>query len=99
MTSATIWLGVGFVGQALFSARFLVQWLVSEVRRQSVIPTVFWWFSMSGGMTLLAYAIYKQDPVFITGQAFGLVVYMRNLALIRKSGAPDAPKVPDPAHG
>jgi lipid-A-disaccharide synthase-like uncharacterized protein len=87
MTSGTIWLGVGFLGQAMFSGRFLVQWLVSEARRESVIPVAFWWFSITGGITLLAYAIWRQDPVFITGQAFGLLVYARNLMLIRRKSA------------
>jgi lipid-A-disaccharide synthase-like uncharacterized protein len=89
MTSGTIWLGVGFLGQAMFSGRFLVQWLVSEARRESVIPVAFWWFSIAGGMTLLAYAIWRQDPVFITGQAFGLLVYTRNLILIRRKSSTD----------
>ncbi len=83
MTAAVLWTGIGFLGQALFSARFLVQWLRSEIRRESVIPIAFWWFSLSGGITLLAYAIYKRDPVFILGQGFGLLVYARNLYLIR----------------
>lgn len=89
MTSNAIWLAVGFLGQALFSGRFLVQWLVSEARRESVIPVAFWWFSIAGGVTLLAYAIWRQDPVFITGQAFGLLVYARNLILIRRKAALD----------
>lgn len=85
MSSDTFWLIVGFLGQAMFSGRFLVQWMVSEMRRESVVPHVFWWFSLAGGSTLLAYAIWRQDPVFITGQAVGLLVYMRNLMLIRAS--------------
>lgn len=87
MTSSAIWLAVGFLGQAMFSGRFLVQWLVSEARRESVIPVAFWWFSIAGGVTLLAYAIWRQDPVFITGQAFGLLVYARNLMLIQRKSA------------
>lgn len=82
MGSETIWLGVGFVGQAFFSARFLVQWIVSEAQRKSVIPLAFWFFSLGGGATLLAYAIWRKDPVFIVGQAGGLVIYLRNLYLI-----------------
>ena len=92
MTSETFWLMIGFLGQALFSARFLVQWIVSEVRRESIEPYVFWWFSLGGGATLLAYAIWRQDPVFITGQAFGLVVYLRNLMLIRASARAEPAK-------
>lgn len=85
MPVEAFWLIVGFLGQALFSARFLVQWMVSEMRRESVVPYAFWWFSLGGGASLLAYAIWRQDPVFITGQAFGLLVYLRNLMLIRAS--------------
>ncbi|MFN0263734.1 lipid-A-disaccharide synthase N-terminal domain-containing protein [Tepidamorphus sp. 3E244] len=77
-----IWLAIGFVGQALFSGRFLVQWIASEKARKSIIPHAFWIFSVAGGATLLAYAIYKQDPVFITGQAAGLLIYSRNIYFI-----------------
>jgi lipid-A-disaccharide synthase-like uncharacterized protein len=76
------WLVVGFAGQLLFTSRFLVQWIASERRRQSVVPTAFWWLSLGGAALLLAYAIYRRDPVFILGQAFGFVVYTRNLVLI-----------------
>ncbi len=85
MSSETFWLTIGFLGQAMFSGRFLVQWMASEIRRESVVPHVFWWFSLGGGTTLLAYAVWRLDPVFIAGQAFGLIVYLRNLMLIRAS--------------
>ncbi len=78
-----IWIIIGFAGQALFSARFIVQWLASERVKRSIIPTAFWYFSLAGGLTLLAYALHKQDPVFIAGQGLGLIVYLRNLYLIR----------------
>ena len=78
------WLAVGFVGQALFSLRFIVQWIVSEREKRSIIPIAFWYFSLAGGLTLLAYAIHRRDPVFIVGQAAGLIVYLRNLALVRR---------------
>ena len=77
-----LWLAVGFLGQALFSMRFLVQWLQSERVGRSVIPDAFWYFSIAGGLTLLAYAIYRRDPVFILGQGMGLFIYLRNLHLI-----------------
>ena len=77
-----IWLAIGFAGQALFASRFLIQWLKSEMEGRSVIPVAFWYFSVGGGIVLLAYAIYKRDPVFILGQATGLIVYGRNLYLI-----------------
>ena len=73
------WSVVGFAGQALFSTRFVVQWLASERVGRSVVPVAFWFFSLGGGILLLIYALYKGDPVFILGQCFGLIVYVRNL--------------------
>jgi lipid-A-disaccharide synthase-like uncharacterized protein len=85
MDANTIWLIVGFIGQALFSGRFLVQWLASERQKKSVIPVMFWYFSILGGSTLLIYSIHKQDPVFIAGQAGGLLIYARNLYFVIKN--------------
>lgn len=82
MDPSKTWLVIGFLGQACFSARFIVQWIASERRRRSVIPVYFWYFSVAGGVILLAYAIHRMDPVFILGQAAGLLVYGRNLYLI-----------------
>lgn len=82
MMTNLYWLVLGFLGQALFSMRFLVQWWASERERRSVIPLAFWFFSVAGGITLLGYAIYRQDPVFIVGQAGGLMIYTRNLYFI-----------------
>ena len=84
ITAEHFWLSVGFLGQAFFSSRFLVQWIASERKKESVIPVSFWFFSIGGGTTLLIYAIYRQDPVFILGQGAGLLVYLRNLYLIRR---------------
>jgi len=77
-----IWVGVGLLGQAMFTSRFLVQWIASERQGRSVIPMAFWWLSIGGGAILLSYAIWRQDPVFIIGQLFGVVVYSRNIVLI-----------------
>jgi len=85
----TSWLILGLVGQALFSMRFVIQWIHSEKHKKSVIPTAFWYFSLAGGLTLLIYAILRQDPVFIIGQGMGLFVYIRNLMLIRKEQTSD----------
>lgn len=93
-TTKLVWTLIGFLGQALFSARFLVQWIVSERARRSIVPLAFWYFSLAGGTTLLAYAIYREDPVFICGQALGLVIYLRNLYLIYRRRADEADKVP-----
>lgn len=86
MEQYTIWLAIGFLGQAMFSMRFLIQWLYSERHRRSLIPVAFWYFSVAGGSLLLAYAIYRLDPVFIVGQAGGLLIYGRNLYFIRRQG-------------
>jgi len=77
-------LALGFIAQGLFSARFLVQWIVSERAGRSVVPISFWFLSVAGGGLLLLYAVFRRDPVFIAGQAAGLVVYLRNLYLIYK---------------
>ena len=84
MTTEHFWLSVGFLGQAFFSSRFLVQWIASERKGESVVPVAFWFFSIGGGATLLIYAIYRRDPVFMLGQGAGLFVYLRNLYLIRR---------------
>jgi len=79
-----IWLVIGFAGQALFSGRFVVQWITSEVKRKSVIPLAFWFLSLAGSLVLLTYAIHRRDPVFILGQSTGFIIYTRNLLLIRR---------------
>ncbi len=75
---------MGFAGQAIFTARFLVQWIASERQRDSVVPTAFWWLSLAGGFTLLSYAISRRDPVIIAGQSMGVFIYVRNLMLVKK---------------
>ena len=84
MTGQTVWLGIGFLGQALFSARFVIQWLASERMRRSVVPHRFLWVSLAGGVTLFAYASWRGDPVFVPARRLGLFVYLRNLMLIRR---------------
>ncbi|KJV09772.1 hypothetical protein VZ95_09350 [Elstera litoralis] len=78
-----VWMLIGFGAQALFMSRFIVQWLHSEKQKKSVIPTAFWWISLAGGGSLFAYAVHRQELVFALGQILGLVVYVRNLTLIR----------------
>ena len=75
---------VGFVGQGLFASRFIVQWVYSEKIGESSIPILFWYLSIFGGLGLLTYAIFRKDPVIITGQLFGIFIYLRNLILIYK---------------
>ncbi len=78
---------IGFLGQALFTARFLVQWIASERAGRSVVPVSFWFFSLGGGFILFAYALYRGDPVFIVGQGLGTFIYVRNLMLIAQERA------------
>ncbi|MGB4467025.1 MAG: lipid-A-disaccharide synthase N-terminal domain-containing protein [Azovibrio sp.] len=93
LDEAMVWVVIGFLGQALFSARFIIQWLHSEKARKSVVPLSFWYFSIAGGAVLTAYAIYRKDPVFIFGQSLGLLIYVRNLVLIhRHRESPQAPQ-------
>ena len=78
------WLVLGFIAQALFASRFVVQWISSERAGQSIVPIAFWYLSLGGAVLLLIYAIYRRDPVFILGQSMGGFIYARNLALIRR---------------
>ena len=78
---------LGFAGQSLFAFRFLVQWVASERKGESVIPIYFWYLSLIGSLILLAYAIFRRDPVFILGQSTGFLVYTRNLMLIYRKRA------------
>lgn len=86
----TIWIIIGFLGQGLFFMRFIVQWLASEKAQASVVPIAFWYFSIGGALILFAYSIYRQDPVFFTGQALALLIYARNLHLIHKGKEKDS---------
>ncbi len=78
------WVLLGFLAQGFFTARFVVQWIASERAGKSVIPLAFWLLSIGGGALLLAYALYRRDPVFIAGQAFGVFVYVRNLYFVMR---------------
>lgn len=103
MNMSSMWLIAGAIGQLLFSMRFLLQWLYSEFKKRSTFPMAFWYLSIVGGALLLAYAIYRRDPVFIIGQGGGLLVYLRNLqwrlrerrAATADATHPSAPDVPD----
>ena len=83
---------VGYLAQTMFAMRFVVQWIASERAGRSVVPMAFWVFSIGGGLMLLGYALYRKDPVFIIGQAFGVFVYLRNLQFVlRDRGKGAAP--------
>tara|TARA_X000000950_G_C13850516_1_gene634298 strand:- start:703 stop:999 length:297 start_codon:yes stop_codon:yes gene_type:complete len=79
-----IFLTIGFLGQGLFASRFVFQWIYSEKKGESYIPLIFWYLSIFGGVGLLTYAIFRKDPVIISGQLFGIFIYLRNLILIYK---------------
>jgi lipid-A-disaccharide synthase-like uncharacterized protein len=76
------WAALGFLAQAMFSARFIVQWIASERARRSIIPAAFWWFSIAGGLLLFIYSLHRRDPVFIIGQGGGLLIYVRNVMFV-----------------
>ena len=84
MSAEQIWVAVGLGGQLLFSCRWLIQWITSERARKSVIPLAFWYFSISGSLILLAYALYRMDPVFILGHVASSIIYIRNLVLLMR---------------
>ncbi len=97
MSLETIWLAIGFLGQGLFFGRWVVQWIASEKKAESQVPVSFWYMSLIGGLITLAYAIYREDPVFIAGQSIGSIVYVRNLMLIsraRQANPPVSPSSP-----
>ena len=93
-----LWVGIGLLGQALFTGRMLVQWVASERRRRSTIPVIFWWMSLLGASMLLAYFIWRKDIVGILGQGLGWLIYLRNLGLIygRNSSPPGIEDDVDP---
>ncbi len=80
----TLWVIIGLAGQTLFMSRFIVQWIASERAKKSVMPEAFWYFSLGGGLIVSAYAIHKQDIVFMLGQMPGVIVYSRNIYFIHK---------------
>jgi len=90
------WLIFGFIGQAMFTMRFIVQWIASEKRKESVIPVAFWYFSLGGGLILLAYAFRQMDPVFIAAYLLNPIIYSRNLYFIYKKRS--NPKTSRPHH-
>ena len=81
-----LWVGLGLLGQVLFTGRMVVQWLVSEKAKKSTVPPVFWWMSLVGSSMLLVYFLWRQDPIGLLGQAFGWFIYLRNLWMIYRRG-------------
>lgn len=96
ITIEHIWLAIGFLGQGLFFGRWVIQWIASEKKAESQVPIAFWYMSLIGGLITLAYAIYREDPVFIAGQGIGAFVYIRNLMLISRSNQANQSIGPSP---
>jgi len=99
ITGAHVWIAVGFLGQVIFCLRFVVQWIVTERRKKSTIPVAFWYLSLAGSIILLAYAIYRLDPVFIAGFSLNMIIYLRNLYFIRLRRRPAAARPPASSGG
>lgn len=79
-----VWVAVGLGGQIAFFGRMMIQWVTSETKRESVVPELFWWLSLGGGVCLFTYFVWRVDFVGVLGQSTGVVVYARNLRLIHK---------------
>lgn len=93
-----VWLSIGLLGQSMFVMRWFIQWLASEREKRLVVPELFWYASLAGGLMVLAYGIYKPDPVIILGQ-FGVFIYARNVYFLwrQKGAAPPPPDLDAPA--
>lgn len=81
------WVVLGLLGQVLFAGRMIIQWIVSERSRRSVVPVLFWWMSLGGATMLLVYFVWRRDIVGVLGQSTGWVIYTRNLWLIHRERA------------
>ena len=79
-----MWTLVGFVGQGTFGARFILQWIVSEYKKKSHVPTAFWFISLAGSLILLTYSIHIKNPIFMFGFSLNTLIYLRNIHLIYK---------------
>ncbi|MBW8040416.1 MAG: hypothetical protein FVQ85_10490 [Planctomycetes bacterium] len=79
-----IWATTAFVGQMVFGGRFILQWIVSEYKKRSHVPTAFWYMSLVGSLILLSYSIHMKNPVFMLGFSLNTLIYLRNLHLIYK---------------
>jgi lipid-A-disaccharide synthase-like uncharacterized protein len=77
-----LWMGI--IGQVLFTLRFVYQWIYSEKKKDSVLPLGFWTISLSGSLIIFIYAIIRKDPVLLAGHALGLIIYTRNIIIIKK---------------
>jgi lipid-A-disaccharide synthase-like uncharacterized protein len=85
VSAEQLWIGIGLLAETLFGVRAFVQWLATERQRRSVVPPMYWYLSLGAGVMLLAYAVYRLDPVFIAGEGFCVLVFARNVHLIRRT--------------
>lgn len=88
-----VWVGLGLLGQVLFTGRMVVQWLVSEKEKKSTVPPIFWWMSLGGSTMLMAYFLWRLDPIGLLGQTFGWFIYVRNLWFIYRAQPPHSDAV------
>ena len=79
-----VWATAGLVGQSIFGGRFLLQWIASEYKKQSHVPTAFWHMSLAGGLVMLVYSIHIKNPIFMLAFSLNSFIYLRNLHLIYK---------------
>jgi len=84
-----IWATLAFVGQVIFGGRFILQWIVSEYKKRSHVPTAFWFISLAGSLILLSYSVHIKNPVFMLGFSLNTLIYLRNLHLIYKHAKKD----------
>jgi lipid-A-disaccharide synthase-like uncharacterized protein len=82
ITAEPVWGLIGFLGQAVFGTRFILQWIVSEYKKKSHVPTAFWFLSLLGSLILLVYSVHREEPIFILGFSLNTFIYMRNIHLI-----------------
>lgn len=78
------WVTLAFIGQVVFGGRFILQWIVSEYKKRSHVPTAFWYMSLAGSLILLSYSVHIKNPVFMFGFSLNTLIYLRNLHLIYK---------------
>jgi len=77
----SVWKVLGWMGNAVFSSRFIVQWYATEKHKRVVVPVIFWWLSLTGSLLLLIYALHQTDSVFIYAYLFPWIPYLRNLII------------------
>jgi len=80
-----VWLlALGIVSQLIFTLRFIFQWIISEKNKLSQLPSAFWVLSTVGSVIILIYSIFRKDPILFIGHAFGIIIYCRNLMILKK---------------